>query len=127
MMQPSCTPAQVTIRAAAEAFVIRWEDGHTSLYPLWYLRGLCPCASCQGHGGEVGFVEDAARLGEVDEVGNYGLRLVWNDTHKTGIYDFNYLRALCPCRGCRAQGKQAHLASVLPPKYSLALEAFLSP
>lgn len=123
-MQPSARPTQVTIRTAAQTFLIIWDDGHPSTYPFWYLRGLCPCATCQGHSSSTSFIEDAARLGDVDEVGNYGLRLVWNETHKTGIYDFNYLRALCPCHKCRAHYGERHLSHILPPKYSLALEQF---
>ena len=35
-----------------------------------------------------------------DLVGGYGLSVVWNDTHGTGIYSWETLRAWCHCPVC---------------------------
>jgi DUF971 family protein len=32
-------------------------------------------------------------------IGNYAVQIDWADGHKTGIYDFRYLRAICPAEG----------------------------
>jgi DUF971 family protein len=34
-------------------------------------------------------------------VGNYAVRLLWSDAHETGIYNYDYLRAICRCNECR--------------------------
>ena len=74
---------------------ILWDDDYLSNYPFEYLRGWCPCASCQGHGAERHFVEvDNPRLSSINLVGRYALNPHWADGHETGIYTFEYLRSL---------------------------------
>lgn len=96
-----------------ERLQINWDDGHLSVYPLPLLRKACPCATCRtqreqepqtrlpilnvkGPGNEMAQVENA------ELVGNYAIRFVWRDNHDTGIYDFRYLRSICPCPICAA-------------------------
>ena len=84
---------------------VEWSDGHVSEFPFDYLRGWCPCALCQGHGGERRFVaRPGAKLAEITVVGNYALSLTWAGGHDTGIYTYPYLREICPCPACRANG-----------------------
>ena len=81
---------------------VTWEDGHLGDYPLGYLRGYCPCALCQGHGGELRCIEvPDAKLAKISAVGNYAIQFTWDDGHSTGIYTFDYLRSLCPCPECK--------------------------
>jgi len=83
---------------------ILWDDDHLSDYPVAYLRGWCPCAVCQGHGGERRFVHvENPQLVSIGTVGNYALNLAWSDGHQTGIYTFEYLRSLCACSDCESQ------------------------
>jgi DUF971 family protein len=37
----------------------------------------------------------------IEEVGSYGITIQWEDGHHFGIYNWHYLRALCPCPVCR--------------------------
>jgi len=97
----------VEVQRAVEDKLVRiaWSDGHNSEYPFPYLRGWCPCAECQGHGGELRFVETPrADLTRITVVGRYALNLVWADGHDTGLYTYRYLRELCPCNTCRSRG-----------------------
>jgi len=74
---------------------ILWNDDRIDDYPFTYLRGWCPCATCQGHGGERHFVvANNPQLESVSMVGNYALSPRWGDGHETGIYTFEYLRSL---------------------------------
>lgn len=85
---------------------ITWDDGHVGEYPEDYLRGYCPCALCQGHEAATGpkFIPvPDARLQEISAVGNYAIEFRWHDGHSTGIYTYDYLRALCPCAECKAK------------------------
>lgn len=82
---------------------ITWDDGHVGEYRKEYLRGHCPCALCQGHGGELKFIDvPDAKLAEIQAVGNYAIQFRWEDGHNTGIYTYDYLRSLCPCPECEA-------------------------
>ena len=50
-------------------------------------------------------IEDTSstRLANVVAVGSYALTIVWEDGHDYGIYNWHYLRALCPCAECRGK------------------------
>jgi DUF971 family protein len=73
-----------------------------SEYDEVYLRGYCPCALCQGHGAQHRFIDSPnATLSEIRGVGNYAVEMLWHDGHSTGIYTFDYLLSLCPCKDCR--------------------------
>ena len=97
-------PLEIEVQRAAGGLRIAWDDGKESHYPLRYLRGYCPCAHCQGHGGPVRFVDVSQPvITRIDEVGSYAINIVWQDdgggSHATGIYSWDYLRDLDPAHG----------------------------
>jgi DUF971 family protein len=95
------TPVEVRRLAAERLLRVTWSDGHVSDLPFAYLRGWCPCAGCQGHGGEKRYVHAAdTDLADIAVVGKYALQLRWGDGHETGIYSYRYLRELCACAEC---------------------------
>lgn len=102
-------PTGITANKTKRELTITWNDGHTSVYPFDLLRAACPCASCRG-GHEnmkpepdpnvffLKMVESpSTRLSNVVATGSYAITLVWEDGHDYGIYNWHYLRALCPC------------------------------
>ena len=98
-------PVELRAPQGARQMEIDWADGHRGLYPHRILRGFCPCAECQGHSGPIEFVEGGSlELDDIEEVGNYALRLAWSDGHGSGIYSFRYLRELCSCAQCAPGG-----------------------
>ncbi len=75
-------------------------------HPHVILRGLCPCAHCQGHDPTLRWVEGteslpkvALEIVDIEQVGNYALGLTWGDRHTGGIYTFEYLRELSALDG----------------------------
>ncbi len=89
------TPLLMTPIPEDEILRVLWDDDAMSDYPFAYLRGWCPCAVCQGHGGERRFIEvETPQLVSIDMVGNYAVNPTWDDGHETGIYTFEYLRSL---------------------------------
>ena len=103
---PRGQPLPQEIRPSQEERVlyIKWQDGHLGLLPFDYLRGACPCAACKGHHREIDQTQIVPK-GGVDLVeyvtqGHYALRFFWSDAHQTGIYRYDYLRALCRCEEC---------------------------
>lgn len=94
-------PVEVHAPRGARTLRIVFADGHVAQYPHELLRGYCPCAGCQGHQGEIRFIEGGdVELADIGEVGNYALKFTWGDGHATGIYNFRFLRALCACPEC---------------------------
>lgn len=41
------------------------------------------------------------RLNRVEAAGSYAIIIEWEDGHTFGIYNWDYLRKLCPCPICR--------------------------
>lgn len=94
-MSPRTTPTRIKAPHGAKTTEITWADGVRCVYPNEILRGLCPCAHCQGHSGKIELVPGGnSELREIEQVGSYALKLVWGDQHDTGIYSFSYLRDL---------------------------------
>ena len=86
-------------RYAGGFFGIDWSDGHRSVFPYRWLRGQCPCARCVDEWtgsrttaeADVPFNVEPVTVGSV---GRYALQVVWNDSHDSGIYSYEYLREL---------------------------------
>jgi DUF971 family protein len=104
-------PEHISI-SKSKGVVIDWKDGHRSEYGLRYLRHHCPCATCTGaHGtppqappvnpSPFQLYQPALKMEQVEPVGAYAIRIVWNDGHRTGIYSFEHLRRICPCAACQ--------------------------
>ncbi len=108
-------PTGVNASKSKKEFTVTWDDGHTSVYSFGLLRAACPCASCRGGHENMKSEPDAevfsrqmedspsTRLTNVVAVGSYALTIVWEDGHDYGIYNWHYLRALCPCNECRRE------------------------
>jgi len=83
---------------------IDWSDGHGSRYSHEWLRVQCPCADCRGHTPEQAKVikgKEQVRISDIAPVGNYALRISFDDGHNTGLYEFSGLRhTLCRCAKC---------------------------
>lgn len=93
-------PALVEIRRVEDGarLALAWEDGSAAELDARTLRGWCPCATCQGHGGfRIEFrppPPGPIRVGTIEPVGTYGVSMQFSDGHATGIYRFDYLREL---------------------------------
>ena len=113
-------PKDITVDRAASALRVTWLDGHGSVYPLRWLRGNCPCATCREerrasvlNTNELKLMSGplpSAEIVSAELVGNYAVRFTWADGHATGIYVFSALRESCPCLTCNPDGAPALLA-----------------
>ncbi len=109
-------PANIIANRQSMDMTVTWSDGHVSIYPFSLLRTACPCAQCRGGHENMRAEPDATvftakledspatHLVTVKATGSYAITIVWEDGHDYGIYNWHYLRALCPCPECR-QGK----------------------
>jgi DUF971 family protein len=97
---PSVAPAwPVEIRLAKDrrTLHVAFDDGQTFALPAELLRVTSPSAEVQGHSEAerktVGGKRNVTIL-SVDPVGNYAVRLGFDDMHATGIYSWAFLREL---------------------------------
>lgn len=101
-------PTEIRRLPESRRLRIAWSDGHEAEYDYDYLRGYCPCASCQGHHSmSVNFHAPPVAVTPlaIEPVGNYAVAFQWSDAHSTGIYRFDFLRRICPCEAC-TQGRR---------------------
>ena len=94
---PEPWPVAITVRRAERILEVSFDDGARYRLPAELLRVESPSAEVQGHGaGQKLIPAGKSRVGLVgaEPVGNYALRLHFDDGHDSGIYTWRYLRAL---------------------------------
>jgi len=95
-------PLDIHVDNDTHVVVAQWADGHESRLPIERLRGYCPCAECQGHGGDIHWIDNSAEgITEAEPVGRYAIRFTFNDSHATGIFRWMHLRKLDPSEEAR--------------------------
>ena len=97
MSTPSVWPVEVRLVKDRRSLKIAFDDGSEFTLSAELLRVTSPSAEVQGHSEAerktVGGKRNVAIL-SVDPVGNYALRIGFDDMHSTGIYSWSFLRDL---------------------------------
>ena len=84
----------IRVKRTEKILEIDFEDGASFPLPAEYLRVESPSAEVQGHGpGQKTLVAGRRHVGiaNVEPVGNYAIRIVFDDLHDTGIYTWDHL------------------------------------
>jgi len=90
-------PVEIKLHRKSGILELSYEDGTYNLNAE-FLRVHSPSAEVKGHGpGQevLQFGKKNVLILKIDQVGNYALRLHFDDDHNTGIYSWDYLRELC--------------------------------
>jgi DUF971 family protein len=94
---PTVTPTEIRLRTKSRVLEVAFDDGSRYELPFEYLRVYSPSAEVRGHGPG----QETLQLGKhdvgirsVDPVGNYAVRLAFDDGHDTGLYSWDYLHEL---------------------------------
>jgi DUF971 family protein len=94
---PESWPLEIRVRRELRCLEIDFDDGASFILPAELLRVESPSAEVQGHGpsGKV-LVTGKQRVGIValEPVGNYAVRILFDDGHSTGLYSWRYLHRL---------------------------------
>ncbi len=97
MADDEAWPSEIRLEKGGEALRVSFEDGAGFTLGAEYLRVRSPSAEVQGHSAEqrktIGGKRNVKIL-DVAPVGNYAVRLQFDDMHDTGIYTWRYLRDL---------------------------------
>jgi len=97
MQAPSPVPAEIKLRTTSRVLEVSFGDGSRFQLPFEYLRVHSPSAEVQGHGpGQEVLVLGKENVGirAVEPVGQYAVKLVFDDGHDTGLYTWKYLYEL---------------------------------
>ncbi|HKW53099.1 MAG TPA: DUF971 domain-containing protein [Stellaceae bacterium] len=90
-------PTEIRLKQAEKVLEIAFDDGKRFRLPAEYLRVESPSAEVQGHSAsQKQLVWGRAHVGMlgVEAVGNYAVRIKFDDLHDTGIYSWRYLYQL---------------------------------
>jgi DUF971 family protein len=94
-MQP--TPVEIKLRRQSRLLEITFDDGARYELPFEFLRVHSPSAEVKGHGpGQETLVtgkQDVSLKG-IEPVGQYAVRLIFDDGHDSGLYSWKYLYEL---------------------------------
>lgn len=87
-------PTEIKLHQQSRLLEIAYEDGARFELPCEYLRVYSPSAEVQGHGPgqevlQIG--KEDVNITAIEPVGHYGIKLVFDDGHDTGIYVWDYL------------------------------------
>lgn len=94
-------PSNIKVRKKSRCLELTYaEAAGEKTYQLSFemLRVLSPSAEVRGHGVGNEILQtgkkDVALL-NIEPAGNYALKLIFDDGHDSGLYDWKYLRHLC--------------------------------
>jgi DUF971 family protein len=90
-------PTEIKLAKDRRALLVSFEGGDRFVLPAEYLRVESPSAEVQGHNPDERKTVPGKRdvqILEVLPVGNYAVRLVFDDMHSTGIYSWDYFHEL---------------------------------
>ena len=94
MTDPQVWPTELRLHKDRKTLSIAYDGGERFDLSAEYLRVKSPSAEVQGHSAEERKTVPGKRNVEIIEVlpiGNYAVRLVFDDMHSTGIFDWSYL------------------------------------
>lgn len=96
-MDTQAWPTELRLHKDRKTLTVSFDNGERFDLSAEYLRVKSPSAEVQGHSPEERKTVPAKKnvcILEVLPVGNYAVRLVFDDMHSTGIYGWDYLRDL---------------------------------
>lgn len=90
-------PTEIKLRQQSRLLEVSFEDGAGFALPCEYLRVFSPSAEVRGHGQTEGTLVTGKRqvnIERIEPVGNYAVRLCFDDGHDSGLYSWAALREL---------------------------------
>lgn len=90
-------PTEIRVSKDKSELRVAFDDGTSHSFTAEFLRVVSPSAEVQGHSPDqrktVGGKKNV-RIMKVEPIGNYAVRISFDDMHDTGIYSWQYLREL---------------------------------
>lgn len=87
-------PTEIRYSKDEKALEVEFDDGAEFQLPAELLRVESPSAEVQGHGPDQKTIIAGRRhvgIMAMEPVGNYAIRIKFDDMHDTGIYSWQYL------------------------------------
>lgn len=93
----TATPSEITLHQKTRVLEIAFDDGERFSLPAEYLRVYSPSAEVRGHGEGQEVLQTGKRnvnIADLEPVGQYALKITFDDGHDSGLYSWDYLYGL---------------------------------
>ena len=90
-------PIELRLDPSKAALTVTFDDGEHFALRAEYLRVESPSAEVQGHGPDQKQIvrgKQDVKITALEPVGNYAVRILFDDGHDTGLYSWDYLHQL---------------------------------
>lgn len=97
MSESTPWPTELRLNAEKNALKVSFDDQSSHELAAEYLRVESPSAEVQGHSPEERKTvpsKSGVKITELEPVGNYAVRIIFDDGHDTGLFSWSYLREL---------------------------------
>jgi DUF971 family protein len=113
-MPAAAWPTELKLDKEKRVLTVSFDDGRSFALPAEMLRVLSPSAEVQGHSPEQRVTvpgKKNVRILRLEPVGNYAVRIIFDDGHDTGLFVWEYLRDLGEHQDVRFQSYLDELAA----------------
>jgi DUF971 family protein len=90
-------PTELRLAKGRRRLTVAFDDGESYSFEAEFLRVHSPSAEVQGHSPEQRRLVAGKRnvaIKAVDPIGNYAVRLTFDDGHNSGLFSWDYFRTL---------------------------------
>lgn len=90
-------PTEIKLHRQSRVLELHFDDGSTFNLPCEYLRVHSPSAEVRGHGPGQEVLQvnkEDVNISRIEPVGEYAVRLHFDDGHNTGLFSWDYLHEL---------------------------------
>ena len=97
MNKESPQPESINLHQKSRILEIKFSDGQNFEFSCEFLRVHSPSAEVKGHSPEQSVLQlgkEKVSIKEIEPVGHYAVKLIFDDGHETGLYSWAYLYEL---------------------------------
>ncbi|HEX4178071.1 MAG TPA: DUF971 domain-containing protein [Rhizomicrobium sp.] len=89
-------PSEIRLNPERDVLSVAFDNGERFGLRAEYLRVESPSAEVRNHGGPKNIVtgKEQVKIAGLEPVGNYALRIAFDDGHDSGLYSWDYLHKL---------------------------------
>lgn len=96
-MSSHARPVEINLHQRSRILEIAFDDGARFRLPCEYLRVYSPSAEVRGHSPQTAKLQvkkEAVNISDLRPIGHYAVKIVFDDGHASGLYDWQYLYKL---------------------------------
>ena len=98
MREPSnAWPSEIKLNKAKDELTVKFDDGAEFTLSAEMLRVMSPSAEVQGHSADERKtipMKKHVKIEQMEPVGNYAIKIAFDDGHDTGLFSWGYLHEL---------------------------------